>query len=354
MSHLRPWARSPLNLLPLGLAVALGAATACEAPDEATDVIDPAELATVVGGVSTQVVWPPSPDWNQSYDNLRFQIAVQNHFGTNSASLIAGANGTKVGQAIVATPGPGHTGTWHARMDWPFPGKKQLQLRYVNPQGQTFSTYDQPTLDGQALHGGVKVHTVKFWNAVSPSMSTYVSPAISKALVDNLNAAIPTRTTNVDGIYAESCGTWTKTQWRFAGVDTLTISDTCMDMVANGGTYAGCLNEFNNSYSADTDNVHVVYIKTNQSNGAAGAHWRSGSAYSITIRDDWEGNADLDALLAHELGHTYVGGHTNGQAGANCGGTRVNRNLMCDNVGRVMNATQCSAAVTSNRYTDRN
>ncbi|MEL7372092.1 MAG: hypothetical protein AAFN74_24415, partial [Myxococcota bacterium] len=127
-----------------------------------------------------------------------------------------------------------------------------------------------------------------------------------------------------------------------------------MDMVASGSTNAGCINEFYSNYQNDPANVHVVYIKRNQISGWAGAHMKSGDSYSITIRDDWENSADLDALLAHELGHTYVGGHTNDDAGSNCGGSRANRNLMCSNVGRIMNATQCNAAESSNRYEDRN
>lgn len=315
--------------------------------------IDGAELEAVVGGVSTDVLWPPQANWSQSYDNLRFQIAVENHFGESSASLIAGADGTKVGSAVVATPAPNHTGSWHARMMWPFPGSKQLQLLYVH-DGETFATEGEPTLDGQALLPDVKVHTIKFWNAVSPSMSTSVSTNISKALVDNLNAAIPTRMTNVDGIYAESCDVGTKTQWRFVSAGTLNISDACMDMVASGSTNSSCINEFYNNYDDDPANVHVVYIKRNQINGWAGAHSKSGAAYSITIRDDWEGNLNLDALLAHELGHTYIGGHTDELPGVDCSLPRADRNVMCSNVGRVMSSTQCTAAKNSNRYQDRN
>jgi hypothetical protein len=125
-----------------------------------------------------------------------------------------------------------------------------------------------------------------------------------------------------------------------------------MDMVAGGVTNSSCMDEFYDYYDTDPASVHVVYIKRNQSNGWAGAHVKSGATYSITIRDDWEGSADLDALLAHELGHTYVGGHTNDTS--DCTVPRVNRNLMCSNVGRVMNAAQCASAAASNRYQDRN
>lgn len=347
--------KSNLALATLAVAGPLAAYTVVPASErvETARAIHGPELETIVGGVSTEVLWPTQANWSQSYDNLRFQIAVENHFGEPSASLIAGADGTKVGNAIVATPAPGHTGTWHARMMWPFPGKKQLQLHYVH-EGETYATWGEPTLDAQGLLPDVKVHTIKFWNAVSPSMSTSVSTAISRQLVDDLNAALPTRMTNVDGIYAENCGVGTKTQWRFAGVDTMNISDACMDMVASGTTNASCINEFYNHYSGDPDNVHVVYIKSNQGTGWAGAHLISGAAYSITIREDWENNGDLDALLAHELGHTYVGGHTNDQPGVDCSLSRANRNLMCSNVGRVMNATQCTNAENSNRYQDRN
>lgn len=320
--------------------------------------VDGPEAEAVIGGVGTRVVWPASANWQQSYDNLRFEIAVTNTFGTPTATLLAGADGTKVGYATVATNGTdsngNKTGTWHSRMDWPFPGNKQLQLKYVH-NNQTFDTVVQPTLDGQGLLPTVKVHTVKFWNAVSPTMSTSVDPTISKGIIDNLNAGIPTRLTNVDGIYAENCGTGTKTQWRFAGVGTLDISDACMDMQTSGRSNTSCISEFFDDYDDDSANVHVVFIKRNQQSGWSGAHLRNGDgSYSITIRDDWETNGDLDALFAHEVGHTYVGGHTDGTPGIDCTLPRAQRNLMCPNVGRVMNATQCTAAVNSNRYTDRN
>jgi hypothetical protein len=344
-----------LSLATLAVAgpLAVYALSPASEPVETARAIDGPELASVVGGVSTDVLWPTQANWSQSYDNLRFQIAVENHYGEPTSSLIAGADGSKVGYATVATPAPNHTGSWHTRMMWPFPGKKQLQLLYVH-DGQTFEAYGEPTLNDQGLLPNVKVHTVKFWNAVSPSMSTNVSTAISQGLVDNLNAAIPTRMTNVDGIYAESCDVSTKTQWRFVSAGTMNISDRCMDMVASGSTNASCVNELYSKYSNDPGNVHVVYIKRNEINGWAGAHFKSGAAYSITIRDDWENNADLDALLAHELGHTHMGGHTNGLPGIDCNLPRADRNLMCSNVGRIMNATQCATAEASNRYPDKN
>jgi hypothetical protein len=346
-----------INLALATLAVAGPLAVYAVSPSservETARAIDGPELEAVVGGVSTDVLWPTQANWSQSYDNLRFQIAVENHFGEPTSTLIAGADGTKAGYATVSTPAPDHTGSWHARMMWPFPGKKQLQLLYVH-EGETFATYGESTLDDQGLLPDVKVHTVKFWNAVSPSMSTSVSTDISKGLVDNLNATIPTRMTNVDGIYAENCAVATKTQWRFVSAGTMNISDECMDMVASGSTNGSCINEFYDNYDDDPGNVHVVYIKRNQNNGWAGAHVKNGAAYSITIRDDWEGNANLDALLAHELGHTYVGGHTNDQPGVDCSLPVADRNLMCSNVGRVMNSTQCTTAETSNRYQDQN
>ena len=314
------------------------------------NLLDLSDVDDVIGGVSTDIKWPTEGPWYQSYDNLRFNIDIVNHFGTPNAIVTAWADSSKVGYEIVSTPGPTYTGTLHRRFDWPFPGPRDLQLKYFH-DNQFYLTVNENTLTGQYLLGSVKVHTVKFWNATSPSMSTNVPGSISKALIDNNNKSIPDRMTNVDGIYAENCGVETKTQWRYAGTGTMQISDTCMDMMANGGTYAGCLDEFNNHYATDTNNVHVVWIKSNQSSGAAGAHWKNGSKYMITLRDDWATNPDLDALLAHEFGHTYVGGHSNDIYDCTIG--RADRNLMCDNVGRVMDGAQCASGETSNRYTNR-
>lgn len=351
-----PWLGA--SALSATLAVAAGSlaarpSTSGDVPREAPTKLDDATKAAIVGGVSANVQWPAGHPWGQSYDNLRFDIEIDNAFGTPSASVQAYADATKVGYATVSTPGPSHNGRWHARMDWPVPGQKDLQITYVH-DGKTYNAEGSSLLPDQYLLPDVKVHTVKFWNATSPSMSTNVSSSISRALVDNHNAAIPDRDTNIDGIFAENCPVSTKTQWRFAGVGTMQISDDCMDMVASGRSNASCRSEFYANYSGDPANVHVVYIKRNQINGWAGAHSKSGSTYSITIRDDWAGNGDLDALLAHELGHTYVGGHVNDTALDNCGNSRTNRNLMCSNVGRIMVGSQCTTARNSSRYQDRN
>ncbi len=327
----------------------LCAASLDTAPRSAPTPVRGDALESIVGGVSADVQWPTQGPWYQSYDNLRFDVDIENHFGTPSITMLTYADNSKVGYGTVSTPGPAHLGTYHQRSEWPFPGQKDLQIKYVH-DGKTYSADGDASLPDQYLHPSVKVHTIKFWNATSPTMSTFVSSAVSKGLVDNLAAAIPTRNTNMDGIFAENCPTLTKTQWRFAGVGTMQISDDCMDMVASGRSNNSCRNEFYDNYKNDSANVHVVYIKRNQSNGWAGAHLKSGNSYSITIREDWENNSDLDALLAHEVGHTYVGGHTTGT----CGNSRTNRNLMCSNVGRIMNNTQCDAAKNSGRYQDRN
>lgn len=320
---------------------------------DARTPLSEAELNSVVGGVSADVQWPGGGPWYQSYDNLRFDVDIENHFGTSSITMLTYANNTKVGYGTVSTPAPNHLGSYHQRYDWPFPGQHDLQIKYVH-EGEIYDAAGDSSLPGQSLHPDVKVHTIKFWNATSPSMSTSISPSISRGLVDSLAAAIPNRMTNVDGIFAENCATLTKTQWRFAGVGTMEISDDCMDMVASGRSNNSCRGEFYSNYDDDPANVHVVFIKRNQGNGWAGAHLISGNSYSITIRDDWENHADLDALLAHELGHTYIGGHTNEDPSANCGGPRADRNVMCSNVGRIMSAAQCNAAESSNRYQDRN
>jgi len=309
------------------------------------------ELENVIGGVATDVQWPASAPWGQSYDNLRFQIGVTNHFGTPSASIAAYADNSKVGFEVVSTPGANHTGTLHRRFDWKFPGAKDLNLKYVY-EGEYYDTLDESTLADQYLLSDVKVHTVKFWNASSPSMSTNVPGSISKPLLDNLAAAIPTRTTNVDGIYAENCPVGTKTQWRYAGIGTATLSDDCIDMFASGSSYNECVDEFDDNYATDPANVHVVWVKSNANSGHAGVHYQLNGDYMITLREDWANNPDLDALLAHELGHIYAGGHTNDTE--DCTLPRTNRNMMCSNVGRVMTATQCTTARNSNLYQDRN
>ena len=335
------------------LMLAVSAAQSEQLPEpHAARAVGMAELEQVIGGVSTDMQWPAGEPWGQSYDNLRFQVGITNGFGTPNATIITFADNSKVGYERVSTVGPGNTGTLHRRFDWTFPGQKDLNLQYVY-DGQYYDALGEPTLANQYLLSGVKVHQVKFWNASSPSMSTSVPAQVGRGLVDNYAAAIPTRNTNVDGIYAENCSVGNKTQWRYAGTGTATLSDACIDMNASGSGYSDCLDEFNANYAADTDTVHVVWVKSNASAGHAGVHWQPpGGSYMITMREDWESNSDVDALLAHELGHIYIGGHTN--ASENCNLARTDRNVMCSNVGRVMNATQCTLAEASSLYQDHN
>jgi len=310
-----------------------------------------AELARVTGGVATDIQWPGGHPWGQSYDNLRFKVGVTNGFGTPSATISTYADNTKLGLQTVATNGTGNTGLIHRRFDWTFPGQKDFKLKFFY-DGQYYTTAGEPTLPNQYLLGGVKVHKVKFWNASSPSMSTSVPSSVARPLVDNYAAAIPDRNTNVDGIYAENCSVGNKTQWRYAGTGTATLSDACIDMNGSGSSYSDCVGEFFDNYSNDPANVHVVWVKSNANAGHAGVHWSVNGEYMITMREDWEAHPDVDALLAHELGHIYIGGHTNGSE--DCTLPRANRNLMCSNVGRVMNSTQCAAAESSNLYQDHN
>jgi hypothetical protein len=206
----------------------------------------------------------------------------------------------------------------------------------------------------------VKVHTIKFWNSTDPSGSnTSLWGSALAAVVDRLTPPIPDSASNtIDGIYASSCPVSTKTQWRYAGLGRINFTANCSNIALLQGPGAClpqvCLDQVWNAIQGDPNNVHVVIVD-NIGCGWAGLHWTSGGKYMIMVEDNSFSNEEFaTALLGHELGHTYAGGHVGADAGS-CGDpTRFTRNLMCSNVGRLMTATQCENARTSNRYVNRN
>jgi len=335
-------------LAPAGVMKVLAAA---DSPLGQNRPLTPAEMRTVTGGVQADVQWPTSNSWAQSYDNLRFDIAVTNGFGTSSANLLMYADSSKIATQTVSTPASGFTGRWHQRVSWPLNGAYDLQIKYVDPNNGSFvnALGTSSRLD-QRLLSTIKVHKLQFWNTRSPSKQTNVSAALLSNLVDGTDPAIPDRNTNLDGIFAHSCPSSTKTQWRYFSTIVASVSDACIDMVASGRSNSSCRDEFYQLYDDAPDRVHVVFVKSNERADWAGAHVRVGNSYAITVREDWATNPDLDALLAHALGHNYIGDDVT----SNCSGPRATRNVMCQGLGRVMTSEQCEAARTSTLYPDAN
>lgn len=323
-----------------------------------------ARMAQVRGGVEANVTFPTQGNWYQSFDNLRFAANIKNAYGLDTTSILIAADNIKAGSAIVSTPAPNFTGTLNARTNWPFPGKFDMQIQFVTPEGDVLAAGGDSLRLDQYLHPDVKVHTIKFWNSSDPSgASTSIWATPIQAIVDRLQAVIPNSTSNtIDGLYAASCPTTTKTQWRYAGLGSISFAANCsnisLEQTSSGScTPSTCLNEIWNKISGDPANVHVVIVD-NIGCGWAGLHTKSGDKYMILIEDDAFSNEEfVTALLGHELGHTYVGGHYDSTPGANCkdpGVTRFDRNMMCSNVGRLMTSTQCESARTSDSYPDRN
>jgi hypothetical protein len=317
-------------------------------------------MESIKGGVQADVVWPPGAPWGQSYDNLRFQANVISAFGQASTSLFVFADETKVASPIVSTPAPGFSGQMHTRTRWPFPGQRTMSIRFVDSGGNLVNAAGNSTLAAQYLLDTVKVHTIKFWNSSDPSgASTNLWEGALRAVVDRLEPAIPNSSSNtIDGLYASSCPVSTKTQWRYAGLGNINFTNTCSNIALLQSPGACipqvCLDEVWNAIQNDPNNVHVVIVD-NIGCGWAGLHWSSNGKYMILVEDNSFSNEEFaTALLGHELGHTYVGGHVNSAADA-CGDpTRFTRNMMCSNTGRLMTATQCENARVSNRYVDRN
>lgn len=354
--------RRLLVLVPLALPLFL-LLPAVNPPSSKPFSLTPKRMAQLRGGVEANVTFPSQGNWYQSFDNLRFSANVTNAYGTPTASLLIAADNSKVGSATVSTPSPNFTGTLNTRTIWPFPGKFDMQIQYVDPDGNAIAaTGDSLRLD-QYLHPDVKVHTIKFWNSTDPSGSvTSIWSTALMAIVDRITAAIPDSTSNtIDGIYAASCPTTTKTQWRYAGLGTINFQANCSNIALTQQSTGSCLpqvciNEVWNRIGNDPANVHVVVVD-NIGCGWAGLHGVDPQGrYMILVEDDAFANEEfITALLAHELGHTYVGGHSDNTPGSNCtNGSRMNRNVMCSNVGRLMTATQCESARTSTRYQDRN
>lgn len=336
-----------------------------------------------VGCVYADVVWPPEDSWSQSYDNLAFAVDVTNHSGSESLFLLSYADETLVGADFVATPAPGHAGQSRARTLWPFPGPSDFRIRYWTADGPIDAVGD-PTRADQRLLGSVKVHNLRFWN-LSDAVGTVAVPAIQvQPVVDRLNDYVYNAVTDdsVDAVYGQ-CPSATHTQFRYTGIGNMAINVTpsCVDMTTwtgNANTcaarYQACINAiFAQVLAADPtlEQIHVVFVDNYGSNlcgnnVSTGTHRLvanynaadpdpANHGYMILIEDGVPANPDaLARLLAHEVGHTYLGGHTNNNNP--CPPPTTTRNVMCSNTGRLINATQCQSAAsnTNLRYQDQN
>jgi hypothetical protein len=235
-----------------------------------------------------------------------------------------------------------------------------LSIRFVDSGGNLVNAAGNSTLASQYLLDTVKVHTIKFWNSSDPSgASTNMWEGALRAVVDRLDPAIPNSASNtIDGLYASSCPVSTKTQWRYAGLGNINFTNNCSNIAllqqSGDCTPDVCRDEIWNRIQNDPNNVHVVIVD-NIGCGWAGLHSRADGKYMILVEDNSFSNEEFaTALLGHELGHTYVGGHVDSPADACSDPTRFTRNMMCSNTGRLMTATQCDNARLSSRYVDRN
>ncbi len=334
-----------------------------------------------VGCVEANIVWPPAGGWTQSYDNLAFGVDVINHAGSESVTILTFADALLVGAQTISTPAPQLQGELRARTLWPFPGTFDVSIRYFTPDGPVDAVGDS-ILPDQGLFGGVKVHNLQFWNLTDPFATVDVPVGEVRRVVDRVNDYVYSHLNDdsIDAIYGQ-CPTSSHSQFRFAGLGDMTINANCVDMTtwtgsANncGAMYQTCINAiFAQVLAADANltQLHIVFVDNYGSTlcsnaGSSGTHRLitnyNGSdpdpanhGYMILIEDQVTANADFMArLLAHEVGHTYLGGHTNNNN--TCPGTPPTRNLMCRNTGRLINSTQCqsAAANTNLRYQDQN
>lgn len=336
-----------------------------------------------VGCVVARIDWPPSDGWMQSYDNLAFDVDVINLTGAETLVAVLEADGAIAGAAVIDTPEPDFVGSFTQRTAWPFPGTSDLTVRYLTTDGLVDAVGDAE-LEDQGLITTVKVHNVRFWNLSDAVATTAVPVAALQASVDRLNDYVYTTfDDSIDAIYGQ-CPTETHTQFRFAGLGamTLNVTPSCVDMTTwnasqsgtCGARYQACINAiFAQAIAADPDldALHIGLVDNYGSsfcgnNGSGGAHrlvtGYDGSdpdpanhGYMILLEDQSAANPDfLARLLAHEIGHTYLGGHTN--MNVSCPGSPNSRNLMCSNTGRLINAGQCTTAMnnTNLRYRDQN
>lgn len=327
------------------------------------------------------IAWPPAGSWNQSYDNLAFDVDITNYPGSNWLPLLLYADAQLVGMQIIATPAPQHVGQFRARTLWPFPGPRDLTLRVLTPEGPV-DMVGNSTLPDQGLLPDVKVHNLQFWNLTDPFATVAVPAGQVRPVVDRVNDYLYSHLNDdsIDAIFGQ-CPTDTHTQFRYAGLDNMTINANCVDMTTwsgnsnNCGTlYQTCINAiFGQVIAADPtlELIHIVFVDNYGSNlcsnaGSGGTHRLvtdydgsdpdpANHGYMILIEDQFPSNPDAFArLLAHEVGHTYLGGHTNN--GDPCPGNPLSRNLRCSNTGRLINAGQCQNAAnnTNLRYQDQN
>jgi len=217
----------------LSLAGGIGLAASAGAMRGGSDVakqrderLSDEQMQEVEGGLVATVTWPTGANWSQSYDNLAFDVELINTLQTPSVHPMLYADETKVGYASVATPAPDYEGQFARRTMWPYPGYRDLEIRYPY-NGQIWTA---GALNNQRLLPDVKVHELRFWNlsdADGDSVSVTDSPI--NQVVDRLNDyGYSVGDNSVDAVYGQ-CPNNGQAQFRKIGaIQPMFVNDDCV------------------------------------------------------------------------------------------------------------------------------
>ncbi|MDD9944166.1 MAG: hypothetical protein OXU20_24190 [Myxococcales bacterium] len=343
------------------------------------------QMQEIEGGLVATVAWPASANASQSYDNLAFNVELVNTLQTPTVHPMLYADETKVGHASVATPAPDYEGQLARRTMWPYPGYRDLEVRY----GYAGQIWTAGVLNNQRLLPNVKVHELRFWNlSDADGDSVSVANAPINQVVDRLNDYVyGVGDNSVDAIYGQ-CPNNGQAQFRKIGnIQPMFVNGDCVDTSDWNTSHPelppdsicavfreSCTNKiFDQVLDADPNlqRLHIVFVEelncgTTQWGGAhlLGDDYSANSTdpedkpYMIAIEASNTANLDgLTRLLAHEIGHTYLGGHVNDDSPELCStGSSTTNNVMCRGTGRQLLASQCQNAADNDdiRYRDHN
>jgi len=347
-------------------------------------VLSDVDASRLSGGVGADIVWLNIDNASQSYDNLRFQVSIDAPDDQTSVTIGAFNGSTGTASRVVPLFGPNATGTFHSRTFWPHANgaKYDLVMKYISGTTWYDCSGTDPSADDQYLLTNVKVHRLRVHNTNAlPDPGGYTTTWTSadmESIADNGSTAIPGSASNtIDGIYGQ-CGALQangtdKTQWRRTLVDTVSIPVGCSDLTEEFATCGNCESDcaavkdcanamMDNAGQTDDADAHIYVVNELgcvQSGITAGALMTEvdGRWWSV-IADQFDPSTDSalsTSLIAHELTHATPLDHTN-MASDNCDedDDPYVKNLMCNDLGRLLTDFQCDALRVGLPYTDRN
>ena len=353
-------------------AMLFGMTTPSTTPDRVKH-LDQENMTNTIGGFSAVHQWPVD-DTSSGFDNVVVETNfIDDNLGinqTSKAEVTMLSNSRPICELSVdVAPESGIRNQYRVSLD--YPGFRDLSVEFSD--GETV-----PLFQRHRLRSDLKVIELRFWNLQTPQGQTNLTAQDVLPFVDSTEGLYHEGSNTIDAIYGQ-CPVSKRSQFRMIGLDTLSISNNCLDasqFTSCSTERRACTDEiFSNILNVDPDllSLHVVFVDTvacsaedpiQRSGHFLGSRFRIlgrnpiNKPYVIAIEASLVRN-DPDAFtreLAKQIGYTYVGINLEADdpdcrapnAGAN--------NVMCPNPGRFLTQRQCSRAANNSdiRYKNRN